>query len=101
MNASNKFLLSALLLLVPGGSSWAQAPDPKPPCPKLPQMTYDEDAQFLRSDCRTSFPDPIQFIPLGQNEKDYLSFGFWIRARGEFVCTRKLAAKTTAHACLH
>jgi len=100
MNASNKFLLSALLLLVPGGSSWAQAPDPTPPCPKLPQMTYDEDAQFLRSDCRTSFPDPIQFIPLGQNEKDYLSFGFWIRERGEFVSNPNWSDQPSGNAYL-
>jgi hypothetical protein len=100
MNASNKFLLSALLLLVSGGSSWAQAPDPTPPCPKLPQMTYDEDAQFLRSDCRTSFPDPIQFIPLGQNEKDYLSFGFWIRERGEFVSNPNWSDQPSGNAYL-
>jgi Alginate export len=100
MNASNKFLLSALLLLVPRGSSWAQAPDPTPPCPKLPQMTYDEDAQFLRSDCRTSFPDPIQFIPFGQNEKDYLSFGFWIRERGEFVSNPNWSDQPSGNAYL-
>jgi len=100
MNASNKFLLSALLLLVPGSSSWAQAPDLTPPCPKLPQMTYDEDAQFLRSDCRTSFPDPIQFIPLGQNEKDYLSFGFWIRERGEFVSNPNWSDQPSGNAYL-
>src|ERR1700756_2123863 len=100
MNASNKFLLSALLLLVPGGSSWAQAPDPTPPCPKLPQMTYDEDAQFLRSDCRTSFPDPIQFISLGQDEKDYLSFGFWIRERGEFVSNPNWSDEPSGNAYL-
>jgi hypothetical protein len=100
MNARNKFLLSALLLLVPDGSSWAQAPDPTPPCPKLPQMTYDEDPQFLRSDCRTSFPDPIQFIPLGQNEKDYLSFGFWIRERGEFVSNPNWSDQPSGNAYL-
>ena len=100
MNASNKFLLSALLLLVSSGSSSAQAPDPTPPCPKLPQMTYDEDAQFLRPDCRTSFLDPIQFIPLGQNEKDYLSFGFWIRERGEFVSNPNWSDQPSGNAYL-
>ena len=49
-------------------------------------MTYDENARYLaNSDCRTSLLDPIQFIPLGQSENYYLSFGFWIRERGEFV----------------
>ena len=78
--------LFLLLLLVDSGSARAQAaPDPPDPCPKLPQMTYDEDAEFLRSDCRNSFLDPIQFIPLGENEKNYVSFGYWIRERGELV----------------
>jgi hypothetical protein len=82
----SEFLVSALLLLDPSGSAWAQASAPAPPCPKLPQMTYDENAGYLASsDCRTSLLEPIQFIPLGQNENYYISFGFWIRERGEFV----------------
>jgi Alginate export len=75
-----------LVLILASGSAWAQtAPAPSTPCPKLPQMTYDEDGQFLRSDCRNGFPDPVQFIPLGRNENNYLSFGYWIRERGEYV----------------
>jgi hypothetical protein len=81
-----QFLASALLFFVASGFAWGQAAqDPPSPCPGLPAMTYDEDAQFLRPDCRNSLPDPIQFIPLGQDENNYLSFGFWIRERGEYV----------------
>ena len=75
-----------------GGSAWAQtAPDTAPGCPsasdKLPLMTYDERAQaFADPACRTSFLDSIQFIPLnGENESYYLSFGFWIRERGDYT----------------
>src|SRR5258708_14066393 len=53
---------------------------------KLPQMTYDEDARYLANpSCRTNSLDQIQFIPLGQNENYYVSFGLWIRERGEYV----------------
>jgi hypothetical protein len=54
---------------------------------KLPQMTYHEDVQYLgNAECRTSFLDSIQFIPLSAEGEDrYLSFGFWIRERGEYV----------------
>jgi len=76
---------SFVLLLCAGGSADAQtAAASSEACPNVPQMTYDEDGQFLRSDCRSHFLDPLQFIPLGQNEKNYLSFGYWIRERGEF-----------------
>ena len=54
---------------------------------KLPQMTYDEDVQYLaNAECRTRLLDSIQFIPLSaKDENHYLSFGFWIRERGEYV----------------
>jgi len=82
----NNFLFSALLLLATSGSAWAQAADtPLLQCPEFPKMTYDENALHLKSDCRSSLPNPVQFIPLGQNENHYLSFGVWIRERGEFV----------------
>jgi hypothetical protein len=50
-------------------------------------MTYGEDVQYLANqECRTSFADSIKFVPLdGENESRYLSFGFWIRERGEYV----------------
>src|SRR5215471_3996644 len=84
-------LFRVFALVLASASARAQtAPDPKPACPSvstyLPQMTYDENAQHLaNSDCRTSLLDLVRFIPLGQNENNYLSFGFWIRERGEYV----------------
>ena len=63
----SKLLFSALLfLLVERGSMCAEAADTTPSCPKLPQMTYDEDALLLGSDCRSGL-DSFQFIPIGQN----------------------------------
>jgi len=67
---------------------WAQnVPGPGAACPKLPLMTYDESAQYVANpDCRTSFLDSFQYIPLnGENENYYLSLGFWIRERGEYA----------------
>lgn len=54
---------------------------------KLPKMTYDEDVHYLgNAACRTTFLDSIRFIPLSaEDENRYLSFGFWIRERGEYV----------------
>ena len=86
-----RFLFRISVLVLASASAWAQTvPDPKPACPgvstPLPPMTYDENAQYLaNSDCRTSLLDRIRFIPLGQNENNYLSFGFWIRERGEYA----------------
>ena len=60
----------------------------------LPLTTYDEQVQYLAApDCRTSFLDSIQFIPLSrENENDYVSFGFWIRERGEYVSNPNFSA---------
>ena len=97
----NEFLVSALLLLVPSCSAWAQEPAPATPCPKLPQMTYDENARYLASsDCRTSLLDPIQFIPLGQDENYYVSFGFSIRERGELVSNPNWSDQPSGNAYL-
>jgi len=54
---------------------------------KLPKMTHDEDVHYLaNNECRTHFLDSIQFIPLSaEDENRYLSFGLWIRERGEYV----------------
>jgi hypothetical protein len=54
---------------------------------KLPQMTYDEDVRYLaNAQCRSDSLDSIRFIPLSaEDENRYLSFGFWIRERGEYV----------------
>jgi hypothetical protein len=69
---------------------------------KLPQMTYDEDVQYLANiECRTRFLDSIQFIPLsGEDENRYLSFGFWIRERGEYVSNPNWSDKTPGNAYL-
>jgi len=73
------------------GFAWAQtAPDTAPACAgasPAPLMTYDEKVEYLANPtCRTNFLDSIRFIPLKEdNDNYYLSFGFWIRERGEYV----------------
>ena len=77
----------SLLVWLACASSWAHAAqESAATCSnasaKLPLMTNEEAA---KPDCRTNPLDAIQFIPLGDNENHYLSFGFWIRERGEYV----------------
>src|SRR5260370_39389835 len=81
-----------LLALLASSSAWGQVAQANatdcPDAPKnLPLTTYDEHVQYLATpDCRTSFLDSIQFIPLSrENENYYVSFGFWIRERGEYA----------------
>jgi alginate export protein len=81
-----------VLALVASFSAWGQVAQVNgtdcPNAPKnLPLTTYDEQVQYLAvPDCRTSFLDSIQFIPLRrENENYYVSLGFWIRERGEYV----------------
>ena len=90
---------SLFVLLVACSCGWGQttqdvsSPTQNPPSPcagasaKLPQMTYDEDDRYLAdSECRTNFLDSIQYIPLGKNNENYyVSFGFWIRERGDYT----------------
>lgn len=90
---------SLFVLLFACSCGWGQSTqdvssstqNPPSPCAgastKLPQMTYDEDDEYLANpECRTSILDSIQYIPLGKdNEKYYLSFGFWIRERGDYT----------------
>ena len=90
LRRSARFL--GLLALLASSSAWGQAVQASAAdCPKapenLPLTTYDEPVQYLATpDCRTSLLDSIQFIPLSRdNENYYLSFGFWIRERGEYV----------------
>jgi hypothetical protein len=80
------------LALLANCAAWGQAGRPSatdcPGGPKdLPPITYDEQVQYLANpDCRISFLNPIQFVPLSrENENYYISFGFWIRERGEYV----------------
>jgi len=56
------------------------------PAPTFPQMTYDEDDGYFSSpDCRIKLLDRLKVIPLrGDNESYYLSFGAFIRDRGEY-----------------
>jgi len=90
LRRSARFL--PLLALLASSSAWGQVAQANgtdcPDAPKnLPLTTYDEQVQYLATpDCRTSFLDSIQFIPLSRkNENYYVSFGFWIRERGEYV----------------
>lgn len=80
--------LIALFLGIPAAAQ--TPPETVPACPtqaaNLPLMTYDEPVQYLTNpNCRTDFLDAVQYIPLGHNETDYISFGFWIRERGEYA----------------
>ena len=96
----------SLFVLFATGSAWAQTTtDPTRACAKVssnfPSMTYDESVQYLtNSDCRTSLLAPIQYIPLGQNESNYLSFGLWIRERGEYVSNPNWSDQPSGNAYL-
>jgi len=88
-------------------SGWGQTTqDSGSVCPspssKLPQMTYDEDYQYLSDpECRIGFIDSMQYIPLGQNNENYYaSFGFWIRERGEYVSNPNWSDKPAGNAYL-
>ncbi len=94
-------------LLAFSGFAWAQTgQDTVSGCPsassKLPLMTYDEEVQaFADPACRTNFLNSIQFIPLnGENENYYLSFGFWIRERGEYASNPNFSDRPSGNAYL-
>jgi uncharacterized membrane protein YoaK (UPF0700 family) len=82
-----------ILALLSVTSARAQTPqDAAPVCPghstTLPVTTYDEDVKYLADrECQTGdILAPLQYIPLrGEDENYYLSFGFWIRERGDYV----------------
>jgi hypothetical protein len=65
-------------------------------------MTYDEGAQYASNpNCRNDFLKPIELIPLGgDNENFYLSLGFWIRERGEYVSNPNWSGKPPGNAYL-
>ena len=102
-NALHHWPMFGLLL---SASAWAQAlQQPASACPgpsKLPQMTYDEYVQYLANpECTSSILDPIQLIPLkADNENYYLSFGFWIRERGEYFSNPNWSANPPGNAYL-
>src|SRR5260370_15072465 len=69
----------------------AQTPDQaQPACPSarpaFPAMTFDENDRYLaNAECRTELLDSLKYIPFhGENKDYYLSFGAWVRERGEF-----------------
>ena len=101
-----RVFFSGFVLALASGSAYAQtALDPASACPSgyssLPQMTYEENFKYLATPgCRTSFLNPIQFVPLGQNENNYLSFGFWIRERGEYASNPDFSDKPSGNAYL-
>jgi Alginate export len=114
---------AVFFLLVASVSVWAQTEakqetkqETKARCPSphpsFPSMTYDEDNRYLRNpECRTEFLDRLKYIPLGENENYYLSFGASIRERGEYYSnpnwasrppgTAYLLQRLYAHADLH
>jgi hypothetical protein len=84
--------LTGLLMLLASSPAWGQVAQANatdcPDAPKsLPLITYDEQVQYLATpDCRTGLLDSMKFIPLSRdNENYYVSFGFWIRERGEYA----------------
>ena len=93
-----------LLLLAAVVSAWAQTADQEQPAcpnpaPPIPQMTYDEDVQYLaKPACRTGFLNSLDYIPLrGEDENYYLSFGGWIRERGEYVSNPNWSGKPSGN----
>jgi len=81
-----------ILALLSVTSARAQAPqDAAPVCPSpsaaLPVTTYDEDVRYLANpECGAGVLAPMQFIPLKREDQNYyLSFGFWIRERGDYA----------------
>jgi hypothetical protein len=102
--ASGILARTSFVLLFASASGWAQAvPETARVCPSpsptLPLMTYDESVQYLaKPECRTSFTDSFQFIPLDAgNESRYLSFGFFIRERGEYVSNPNFSDKPSGN----
>jgi len=92
-----------IIVLSVGTSTWAQDTEqPSSACPKLPKMTYDESNQYISNpDCQANVLGSIQLIPLShENENNYLSFGFWIRERGEYVSNPNWSAKSPGNAYL-
>jgi len=102
---TSALILFALAFISVGG--WGQTTqDSGSVCPnpssKLPQMTYDEDYQYLSDpECRIGFIDSMQYIPLGRNNENYYaSFGFWIRERSEYVSNPNWSDKPAGNAYL-
>ncbi len=54
--------------------------------PAFPSMTFDENERYLADpECRTESLDRLKYIPLRREGEDYyISFGAWVRERGEY-----------------
>ena len=72
------------------------------PAPAFTQMTYDEDNRYFGNpNCRTGFLDRLKYIPLrGDNEDYYISFGVFIRDRGEYFSHFDLGSAPDGNAYL-
>jgi Alginate export len=72
------------------------------PAPAFTQLTYDEDNRYFSNpDCRTEFLDRLKFIPLrGDNEDYYISFGVFLRDRGEYFSHPDLGSAPSGNAYL-
>jgi hypothetical protein len=85
---NHRVTLLALVASVSASAQTEQEAQPSclSPAPAFPPMTYDEnDLYFSNPACRTQVLDRLKFIPLrGDDEHYYLSFGIWIRERGEY-----------------
>ncbi len=81
------YLLSALAGISACGQTLEQA---QPACPSAPPafpgMTFDENNRYLADPaCRTESLDQLKYIPLRREGEDYyISFGAWVRERGEY-----------------
>jgi hypothetical protein len=89
-NVLSSVCIIGILALFLSTSARAQTLQDAPPaCPNpsgtLPVTTYDEDVKYLANpECPAGVLAPMQFIPLGgEGSGYYLSFGFWIRERGD------------------
>jgi hypothetical protein len=95
-----------LLAVVASVSAAAQTgqeaqPSCSSPAPTFPALTYDEDDQhFSDPACRTQLLDRLKFIPLRDDNEYYLSFGIWIRERGEYFSNPNFAATPPGSAYL-
>ena len=89
--ASSVCVIGILALLSVTSARAQTLQDAAPACPSpsaaLPVTTYDEDVRYLANpECRAGVLAPMQFIPLrGEDQNYYLSFGFWIRERGDYA----------------
>src|SRR5260370_21164476 len=56
------------------------------PRPSFPGTTSDENDRYLANpECRTESLDRLKYIPLRRESEDsYISFGAWVRERGEY-----------------